>query len=92
MAHVGYEVVSVTLDENGQEVESNCIDISFINYGTGALIINNNITIPAPATAGQFNMITIGGNVGEIDKTKYTCKFGAGTKSALAIRRVYKSG
>jgi len=87
-----YTVEALTVLDNGQPVEANCVDIAFINYGTLALIVNNNIVIPPPAVAGKFNMITISGNVGEIDKTKYYFRFaaGVGTKNAILLRRNYK--
>lgn len=86
-----YTVDSIPINQNGQAVEANCADVAFINYGRTTLIVNNSIRIPPAATAGQFNMITIGGNIGEIDRTKYICRFsGVGTMDALIIRRNYK--
>jgi hypothetical protein len=85
-----YTVDSIPINTNGQAVESNCAEIMIANYGTTTLIINNSITVPPPA-AGQVNAITIAGNVGEIDRTKYQCRFaGAGINNAVIIRRNYK--
>lgn len=86
-----YTVDSIPVNTNGQSVDANCADIMFINYGTTTLLVNHSIKIPPPATPGQFNAIQISGNIGEIDRTKYTCYFtGAGTNDALIIRRNYK--
>lgn len=86
-----YTVDSIEINTNGQAVESNCADITFINYGTSTLLVNNAIRIPPPATAGQFNFINIAGNRGEIDRTKYICHFvTGGTNDAVIIRRNYK--
>lgn len=88
-----YTVDSIPVNTNGQSVDANCADIMFVNYGTTDLIVNHSIRIPAPAV-GQFNAMQISGNVGEIDRTKYTCFFrGAaapGGNDALIIRRNYK--
>lgn len=85
-----YRNVSQTLDENGGPIESDCNAITFVNYGTNVLVVNNNIRVPAPAVAGQLSFYTIEGNRGEIDRTKYTYKFeGAGNSDAIAIRKIY---
>jgi hypothetical protein len=88
--HREYIIDSIPVNTNGQSVESNCAEVMIINYGTTRLIINNSIEIPPPA-AGQANAITIAGNVGEIDRTKYICRFsGVGVNKGLIIRRTYK--
>jgi hypothetical protein len=72
-------------DENGWSLEANCVDVTFYNYGTCPLIINNVVTLQ------QNEFINIAGNTGEIDKSKYICSYqGSGTKNAIIIKRNYK--
>jgi hypothetical protein len=92
-----YTIDSILINGNGQAIESNCADITFVNYGTADLVVNNAIRVPAPAIPGQFTYFNIAGNIGEIDRTKYICSFDnpggamAPTMVAIVIRRNYKN-
>jgi len=79
-----YIVEASSISAELHEVESNCVDIEFINYGTGILFINDVIEL------AQNQTWKAGGNSGEIDRTIYRVKFGAGTTKATAIRRIYR--
>lgn len=83
-----YTVESLPLNQNGGTIEVNCADVTFINYGTGTLTVNG-ILIPPPTVAGQWNAFSIGGNLGEMDVTKYNYQFGAGTAVAVIVKRNY---
>lgn len=87
-----YRLLGHTVDSNGESVEPHCADITFVNYGTNTLLVNNFIRIPPPATAGQYNFFTIAGNTGEEDTSIYNIQFsGAGTSVAIVMWRVYVS-
>jgi hypothetical protein len=72
-------------DQSGWSLEANCADITFTNYGTANLIINN------VAILAQNQTLQVSGNTGEIDKSKYVCFYnGAGTRNAIVVKRNYK--
>lgn len=84
-----YVTRNLSLSEIGGTVESEFIDITFTNYGTGDLIVNDSIVIPG-APAGSSNFCAISGNENEIDVTKYKYRFSAaGTRIAIAVWREY---
>ena len=80
-----YTVEFLTVPVDGFTFGSNCADITFKNFGVEQLIVNDVV----PLSTGDF--ITVAGNVGEIDRTKYHVKFttGVGTKIAVIIKRNY---
>lgn len=79
-----YTTVGHAIDPNGENIEANCIDIMFVNYGTTIMFVNNYIKIPAPA-AGQFTAFTIRGNTGELDRTTYQVSFSAVAGSEASV-------
>lgn len=83
-----YVMHTRTLSVNGEYIQADCADITFINYGTVDLILNSVIRITAPVV-GQFNWITIAANEGEIDSTKYEIKFSGVNGDAVALWREY---
>ncbi len=88
MEWIEYTNETMTIDANGGPIASDCLSITFCNYGTNELIVNNNIRVPIP-TVGQFTFITLEGQMNQLDRTKYVCKFnGAGTNDAIVVRRV----
>lgn len=69
-------------------VETECIDITFINLGTNTVFVRN-----VPITAN--NSLPITGNVGEIMRRPVTISFdpaGVGTNKLMVIRRTYVNG
>jgi len=90
MKRQGYRFEAQTIDPRGKPLQSNCADVAFVNYGTNTLIVNDVIRVPPPAVVGQFTIYSLGGNLGEIDRSFYKTKFeGAGSSKAIFIRRIY---
>lgn len=68
----------------GQDVRSDCADITFYNNGIINVVINNGVTL----TPGQS--ISFNANAGEIDRTIYNFRFLAGAGSKIVIfRKIY---
>lgn len=67
------------------DISSDCNDILFLNQGTNTVVINNLLSI-SPNQAWSP-----GGNVNEIDRTRYSITFnGAGTSKCIVIRKTYR--
>jgi hypothetical protein len=74
------DMVLYTTPDN---IESNCVEISFYNIGGTTMIING---IPFQPLAG----IAFDGKQNEMDTTKYRLSFsGAGNNNVFVIRKVY---
>lgn len=70
--------------EDASWVEANCNAISFYNLGVTTAYVNNVPLI-------QFQGFSIGGNQGEVDRTKYNIKFsGVGQNQLVIIKKVYR--
>jgi hypothetical protein len=75
--YVPYDINMITYDRNGF-VTTNCNSISFINYGTSNVTIDNNVVL----TQGQ--QLNIDGNAGEIINRQFLVNFsGTGTVNNL---------
>ena len=81
-----YTTEFLTVPAEGIAVTANCADITFTNYGTEPLIVNDVVNL------AQNTSISVQANRGEIDRTKYRIRYGsgAGTKNAIIVRRIYK--
>lgn len=67
-------------------VTSNCGDITFYNFGTSKVVLNNAITLI------NNQSITFSGNYNEIDRTIYQFKFipfGTNINRLIVIRKIY---
>lgn len=68
------------------QIISNCAEISFFNQGASNMVING--IVFAPNTG-----ISLDGNSGELDVTKYNLGFsGAGQNLAFVVRKCYQDG
>lgn len=80
-----YIVESLTIPADGQPVESNCADITFVNYGdratppTGATLIVDDVVRIEPGT--QY--IIAANNSGEINITKHKINWDTTTGAAI---------
>jgi len=81
-----YTTDFLTIPDQGVAIESNCADITFTNYGTVNVIVNDVVILATNQS------ITISANRGEIDRTIYRVRYvsGAGTRNAIVVRRIYK--
>lgn len=81
---VEYDVNIVTYDVNGF-VATNCNSITFINYGSNAVTIENQITLQ------QNQSISIEGNQGEYTKKAFLITFAntVGTNNLVTIQKNY---
>lgn len=72
------------VDTGNIDAEENLNAITFINFGTGTVTLNDTVPIAAGAT------FIVGGNAGEIDKTNYNVSFAAGavTNSLVVISKI----
>lgn len=65
-------------------IDSNCVEISFLNNGTQNVLLNNTYTL----LPGDF--IAFDGKQGELDITKYNIVFtGAGIPSCIIAKKTY---
>lgn len=71
-----------TYTENELDVDSFCNDIIFYN-GAAATVYVNGFPVAAGGT------LSISGNEGEINTTKYKLSFNGGTGSIYVIRKKY---
>lgn len=67
---------------NDLDIDSQCIDILFLNSATGTIYING-----FPVPTGQTYAIT--GNDNELNVTKYKVSFAGATGSVIVTRRKY---
>lgn len=66
------------------QIQSNCNSITFINTGTINVQVNQFELSPSA-------QLTIGGNVGEIDRTIYNINFVGATNGVLSIiKKIYQ--
>lgn len=86
-----YRVETLVIPTVGQVVESNCNDITFINFGDYAqppagdvLIVDDVIQIKP----GEQYIIT--GNEGELNVTNHRCRFSgvSGVRNAVVARKI----
>lgn len=76
------EIFDITPE--GVQQSSDCAAITFKNYGTATLVINDAITL------AQNEWVTFSANQGEVDVTKYRTTWrGAGTTNGVVIRKMY---
>ena len=78
--------ISIATYQQGEYINSDCSDITFINQGATPCQINNQITLQA----GQSLSITAQAN--ELDTTNYKISFPSGTianNSLVVIRKIY---
>jgi hypothetical protein len=67
------------------EIESSCNAITFVNIGTAVVTI-----APIAVSLNTGQQFRIDGNIGEIDKTKYSCSFDAvGDPDLLVLTKKY---
>jgi hypothetical protein len=71
-----------TYTENDLDIDSFCNDILFYNTSAATVYING-----FPVAAG--GTLTISGNEGELNTTKYKISFNGGTGSVFVIRKKY---
>ena len=79
-----YYDISILQYENTQFVHSDCNSITFINYGTANVVINQAIIL---ANGQSF---TIEGNEDEMCIEQFLLTFtGAGTSNCVVVRKIY---
>jgi len=78
------EVTARYIDSDN--VESDCLDLTFYNEGTKTCFINS-----FPLVTGASKVVSC--NNGEILRGKYQITFaaGAGTQSVFVLRRIYQN-
>lgn len=73
----------ISIYQQGQYIQSDCADITFLNTGSSSVNVNGIILLPNQSLA--FNA-----NQNEIDTTKYYSFFqGVGSNSLTVIRKFY---
>lgn len=81
-----YKIDILTLTGQNSSVRSDCGDITFYNYGTNKVQINDAITL-LPSESISFSA-----NYNEIDRTIYNFKFltfGTNISRLIVIRKIY---
>lgn len=79
-----YKVEALSLIQDAGSIESNCNDITFTNFGTALLTIDDVI----PLTTGQQRVIT--GNADELNVSRHKYVWsGAGTRIGTVERKIY---
>ena len=70
---------------DADDVESDCLDITFYNAGTKTCMINS-----FPLVTGASKIVSCNG--GEILRARYSITFaaGVGSQSVFVMRRIYK--
>lgn len=77
---VPYKIHFKSYSENGNiDFDDNTNEITFVNKGTSIVTINN--TFPLSAN----DSLSIGGNLGEVDKSVYVVGFEAGGENLLIV-------
>jgi hypothetical protein len=80
---IEYDVNFITYGENGF-VTTNCNSITFTNYGTNQVTIDNGVVLQ------QNQSLAIDGNAGEIINKQFLITFsGAGTNNLVTIKKNY---
>ena len=80
---IEYDVNFITYGENGF-VTTNCNSITFTNYGTNQVTIENGVVLQ------QNQSLAIDGNAGEIINKQFLITFsGAGTNNLVTIKKNY---
>jgi hypothetical protein len=80
---IEYDVNFITYGQNGF-VTTNCNSITFTNYGTNQVTIDNGVVLQ------QNQSLAIDGNAGEIINKQFLITFsGAGTNNLVTIKKNY---
>ena len=81
-----YVIEALSLNQDAGAVESNCADITFTNFGTATLTIDDVI----PLGTNMQRVIT--GNEGEINVTRHRYVWsGGGTRIGTVERKLFVS-
>ena len=81
--YVPYDINMIQYDRNGF-VTTNCNSITFINYGTATVTIDNNVQL----TQGQ--QLNIDGNAGEIINRQFLINFATGfVNNLVTVKKNY---
>ena len=81
--YIPFDINMTTYDRNGF-VTTNCNSITFINYGTATVTIDNNVQL----TQGQ--QLNIDGNAGEIINKQFLISFAASlVNNLVTIKKNY---
>ena len=81
--YIPFDINMTTYDRNGF-VTTNCNSITFINYGTATVTIDNNVQL----TQGQ--QLNIDGNAGEVINRQFLISFAASlVNNLVTIKKNY---
>lgn len=79
-----YTIEALNIPPEGVQQSSDCAAITFKNFGTATLVVNDVIELV------QNEWVTFSANEGEIDVTKYRTSWrGVGTNNGIVIRKMY---
>lgn len=81
--YVPYDVNFTTYDRNGF-ITTNCNSITFINYGTATVYIDNSLTL------SQGQSLSIEGNAGELINRQFLLTFQTGlVNNLVTVKKNY---
>lgn len=73
---------------SNSSVDSNCVDITFINVTAATVLVNGTIQVDnLVLNPGDF--IEFNGNNAEINKTVYNVVFGSSATQCIIVKRLY---